>query len=284
MEFRNLADLNITGLLSVFNLSFSDYLVPFHLTLEQLTSKINAEKIDMNLSVGAFQSNQIVGFILHAEKVEDRKRIVYNAGTGVTPEYRGQGLVRKMYDYIIPMLRDRKTDILALEVIEGNEPAIRAYTNLGFKISRKLLCFKGNIETKETSSEINVQQLDHFQWKTFKSFWDIEPSWQSSVIVLDQMRNDLVILGAYEMTELVGYAIFNPAIGKVYQVAVNKENRRMGIGAKLFKVIGEMSAGSVVVMNNVDDSSENTSQFLRKIGLENWVSQFEMANNINIES
>ncbi|MBT2620780.1 GNAT family N-acetyltransferase [Chryseobacterium sp. ISL-6] len=284
MEFRNLVSLNITDLLSVFNLSFSDYLVPFHLTLEQLTSKINAEKIDMNFSVGAFQDDQIVGFILHAEKVEDRKRIVYNAGTGVTPEYRGQGLVRKMYDYIIPILQDRNTDVLTLEVIEGNEPAIRAYTNLGFKISRKLLCFKGNIETKETSSEINVQQLDHFQWKTFKSFWDIEPSWQSSVIVLDQMRNDLVILGAYEMTELVGYAIFNPAIGKVYQVAVNKENRRMGIGAKLFKVIREMSAGSVTVVNNVDDSSENTSHFLSGMGLENWVSQFEMANNINIES
>lgn len=284
MEFRNLANLNITDLLSVFNLSFSDYLVPFHLTLKQLTSKINAEKVDMNLSVGAFQSDQIMGFILHAEKVEDGKRMIYNAGTGVIPEYRGQGLVRKMYEYSIPVLRDRKADILTLEVIEGNEPAVRAYTNLGFKISRKLLCFKGNIEASEKYAEIQIEQMDHFNWETFKSFWDIEPSWQSSVMVLNQMRDDLVILGAYEMTELVGYAIFNPAIGKVYQVAVNKENRRMGIGAKLFKVIGEMSAGSVTVVNNVDDSSENTSHFLSGMGLENWVSQFEMANNINIES
>lgn len=284
MEFRNLADLNITDLLSVFNLSFSDYVVPFHLTLEQLKSKINAEKIDMNLSVGAFQSDQIVGFILQAEKVEDGKRMIYNAGTGVTPEYRGQGLVRKMYDYIIPMLRDRKTDILTLEVIEGNEPAIRAYTNLGFNISRKLLCFKGIIKASEKYAEIQIQQMNTTQWGIFKSFWDIEPSWQSSIIVLDQMRDDLVILGAYEMTELVGYAIFNPAIGKVYQMAVDKKQRRKGIGAKLFKVIGEMSEGSVTVINNVDDSSENTSQFLTRMGLENWVSQFEMTNNINIES
>jgi ribosomal protein S18 acetylase RimI-like enzyme len=283
MEFRNLADLNITDLLSVFNLSFSDYVVPFHLTLEQLKSKINAEKIDMNLSVGAFQSDQIVGFILQAEKVEDGKRMIYNAGTGVTPEYRGQGLVRKMYDYIIPMLRDRKTDIFTLEVIEGNEPAIRAYTNLGFNISRKLLCFKGTIKASEKYADIRIQQMDNFQWEIFKSFWDIEPSWQSSVIVLDQMRDDFVILGAYEINELVGYAIFNPAIGKVYQVAVDKKQRRKGIGAKLFKVIGEMSEGSVTVINNVDDSSENMFQFLTKMGLENWVSQFEMTNNINTE-
>jgi len=52
MEFRNLVELNVTDLLAVFNLSFSDYLVPFHLTLEQLKSKINNEKIDMFLSVG----------------------------------------------------------------------------------------------------------------------------------------------------------------------------------------------------------------------------------------
>jgi ribosomal protein S18 acetylase RimI-like enzyme len=284
MEFRNLADLNITDLLSVFNLSFSDYVVPFHLTLEQLKSKINAEKIDMNLSVGAFQSDQIVGFILQAEKVEDGKRMIYNAGTGVIPDYRGQGLVRKMYDYIIPMLRDRKTDILALEVIEGNEPAIRAYTNLGFKISRKLLCFKGTIKASEKYAEIQIQQMNTTQWGIFKSFWDIEPSWQSSVIVLDQMRNDLVILGAYEMDKLAGYAIFNPATGKVYQVAVDKKQRRKGVGAKLFKVIGEMSEGSVTVINNVDDSSENTSQFLTRMGLENWVSQFEMVYHISIDS
>jgi ribosomal protein S18 acetylase RimI-like enzyme len=284
MEFRNLADLNITDLLSVFNLSFSDYVVPFHLTLEQLKSKINAEKIDMNLSVGAFQSDQIVGFILQAEKVEDGKRMIYNAGTGVIPDYRGQGLVRKMYDYIIPMLRDRKTDILTLEVIEGNEPAIRAYTNLGFKISRKLLCFKGTIKASEKYAEIQIQQMNTTQWGIFKSFWDIEPSWQSSVIVLDQMRDDLVILGAYEMDKLAGYAIFNPATGKVYQVAVDKKQRRKGIGAKLFKVIGEMSEGPVTVINNVDDSSESTPHFLSRMGLENWVSQFEMTNNINIES
>lgn len=276
MEFRNLANVTITDLLSVFNLSFSDYLVPFHLEEEQLTYKINAEKIDMALSVGAFHADQIVGFILHAEKTENGKRIIYNAGTGVIPEYRGQGLVRKMYNYILPILRDRKTDELILEVIEGNEPAIRAYTNLGFRIVRKLLCFKGDITATEKDSDLQIQQIDDFQWEVFKSFWDIEPSWQSSAMVVEQMREDLVILGAYKRDELVGYAIFNPAIGKVYQVAVKKENRREGIGSNIFRTMKEVGEGRVFVINNVDDSSESTFLFLNAMGLENWVSQFEM--------
>ncbi|ASK30718.1 GNAT family N-acetyltransferase [Chryseobacterium sp. T16E-39] len=283
MEFRNLVNLSITDLLSVFNLSFSDYLVPFHLTAEQLQSKINAEKIDMNLSVGVFQRDQIVSFILHAEKVEEGKRIIYNAGTGVIPEYRGQGLVRKMYDFILPEFQDRKVDVVTLEVIEGNEPAIKAYTNIGFKIVRKLLCFKGNIKDIEKASEIQIQKMDNFQWELFKSFWDIEPSWQSSVMVLEQMKEDCVILGAYKENELVGYSIFNPSIGKVYQVAVEKKSKRKGIGSNIFKTIGEMSEGKMIVINNADGASECTSQFLEAVGLENWISQFEMVKNINTE-
>lgn len=280
MEFRSLAELPITELLSVFNQSFSDYIVPFHLTLEQLKSKTKTEKIDMALSVGVFQSDHLVGFILHAEKIEDGKRIIYNAGTGIIPEFRGQGLVRKMYDFILPVLQDRKANALMLEVIEGNQPAIRAYKNLGFTISRKLLCFKGNIEPSKKHTDILVRGLDRFQWEIFTSFWDIEPSWQSSIMVLEQMGENSIILGAYQENKLVGYVVYNPVAGKVYQIAVHKNDRKKGIGTQLFNVIGQMSEGKTISINNVDDSSESTSAFLNAIGLRNWVSQFEMSCKI----
>ena len=69
MEFKTLANITTDELLSVFNYSFSDYVVPFHLTKEVLTSKIAAEKLDMNLSAGAFEDGKLVGFILQSEKV-----------------------------------------------------------------------------------------------------------------------------------------------------------------------------------------------------------------------
>lgn len=279
MEFRNLADLTFTDLLDVFNLSFSDYLVPFHLTQEQLSSKIHVEKIDMTLSVGTFNEGQIVAFILHAEKTEDGKRVIYNAGTGVVPDFRRKGLVKQMYDYILPVLQERKTDLIMLEVINGNEPAIRAYTHLGFKITRRLDCYKGNIKPAEIGPDITIQQLNSFQWGVFKSFWDIQPSWQSSVMVLEKMREDLIILGAYKKDDLIGYSIFNPVTGKVYQIAVSKEHRRNRIGTDLLRGIAEKSEGKIISINNVDDSSESTTKFLNAVGLENWVSQFEMENS-----
>ncbi|MDQ0783255.1 GNAT family N-acetyltransferase [Chryseobacterium sp. W4I1] len=281
MEIRNLKNINVEELLTVFNKSFSDYVVPFHLSLEQLQLKIETEKIDMNLSVGVFESDKLEGFILQAWKEENGQHIIYNAGTGITREYRGKGLVRKMYDFIMPVLKERKADVLVLEVIDRNTPAIRAYENQGFKIVRRLLCFNGMIDLKEKNTEILIEEMENFQWEVFQSFWDIEPSWQNSAVILSGMEKKYRILGAYKKEQLVGYAVYNSESRKVCQIAVDKNVRRQGIGSELFRAIGSLCAGQAVSVNNVDDISENTSAFLeRTVGLKNWISQFEMKKEI----
>lgn len=281
MEFKTLANITIDELLSVFNHSFSDYVIPFHLTKEVLISKIAAEKLDMNLSAGAFDDGKLVGFILQSEKVENGEKIIYNGGTGVVPESRGKGLVRKMYDFIIPVLKERNANTLLLEVIEGNQPAIRAYENLGFAIVRRLLCFNGSIQQGKENAEVSIRDLKDFQWDLLCSFWDIEPSWQGSVFVLEPMPENYVTLGASDGEKLVGYIIYGPAAKKIYQFAVDKNYRNRGIGTKLFNAVKEKNGGQTIALNNVDDSSENTSQFLsEKVGLNNWLSQFEMKRPI----
>lgn len=281
MEFKTLANITTDELLSVFNHSFSDYVVPFHLTKEVLISKIAAEKLDMNLSAGAFEDGKLVGFILQSEKVENGEKIIYNGGTGVIPESRGKGLVRKMYDFIIPVLKERNANTLLLEVIEGNQPAIRAYENLGFTVVRRLLCFNGSIQQGKENDEVSVKDLRDFQWELLCSFWDIEPSWQGSVFVLDPMPENYITLGAYDGDQLVGYIAYGPAAKKIYQFAVDKNYRNRGIGTKLFNAIREKNGGQAIALNNVDDSSEGTSKFLsKKVGLNNWLSQFEMKRTI----
>ncbi|WP_160135992.1 GNAT family N-acetyltransferase [Chryseobacterium sp. c4a] len=278
MEFKTLANIDIEELLFVFNLSFSDYIVPFHLTKEVLIAKIAAEKLDLNISVGAFEDGKLISFILQSEKQEDGQKVIYNGGTGVVPDSRGKGLVRKMYDFIIPVLKERKADVLLLEVIEGNAGAIRAYENLGFNVVRKLLCFKGTINSGIGNSEISIQEITDFQWEKLRSFWDIEPSWQGSVFVLHPMPESYKTYGAYSGENLMGYIVYNPEARKVLQIAVHKDYRNQGIGARLFTAIAD---GQPIAINNVDDKSKETEGFLdKKIGLQNWLSQFEMKRSI----
>ncbi|WP_300685351.1 GNAT family N-acetyltransferase [Chryseobacterium sp.] len=281
MEFKTLANTSIDEILSVFNHSFSDYIVPFYLTKEMLISKIAAEKLDMNISVGAFEEGRLVSFILQAEKIENGEKTIYNGGTGVVPESRGKGLVRKMYEFIIPLLKERSADLLLLEVIEGNQAAIRAYENLGFTMVRKLNCFNGNINSGKGNTTVTIKELTALQWDKFMPFWDIEPSWQGSVFILEDMLKDCLILGAFRDKILIGYIIYNPFSRKIYQIAVDKNHRNQGIGTRLFDGIKEISKGQTIAFNNVHDTSENTYTFLEKtIGLNNWLSQFEMKRNI----
>lgn len=105
MEIITLENSRIDSIVDIFNQSFSDYLVRLQLNLEQLEFKIFAENVKLDLSVGVFLSGKLIGFMLHALKDVDGKLVAYNAATGVVPNYRGKGLVGKMYDFLLPKLK-----------------------------------------------------------------------------------------------------------------------------------------------------------------------------------
>ncbi|MEB2777346.1 hypothetical protein SYJ56_18675 [Algoriphagus sp. D3-2-R+10] len=65
MKLKTLERIDKKSILNAFNESFYDYFLPFKLTEEQLTSKMIVDKIDLNLSAGAFENGRLIAFILH---------------------------------------------------------------------------------------------------------------------------------------------------------------------------------------------------------------------------
>ena len=57
----------------------------------------------------------------------------YNAGTGIIPAFRGQGIVGEMYEMLLPRLKAMGIRQSILEVICQNERAIKAYEKAGFQ-------------------------------------------------------------------------------------------------------------------------------------------------------
>ncbi|MFD1630701.1 GNAT family N-acetyltransferase [Pseudopedobacter beijingensis] len=162
MQIRNLSTQDNPDLVQAINGAFADYIVPFQLNAAQLQFKMATENIVPEWSVGVFEGEQLIAFIMHGVRTTAGKTVVYNAGTGVLPAYRGKGLVGKMYEYMQPFFEENKVQQLVLEVIEGNQSAIRAYEKNGFTIQRKLLCFDGELKVQPTSATASVRPLTEF--------------------------------------------------------------------------------------------------------------------------
>ena len=275
MVIKSLEGINNTDILNVFNKSFSDYFVPFKLTEDQLLSKMISDKTDLELSVGVFENQKLIAFILHGFDIINNQNVVYNGGTGVIPEKRGLGLTKQMYHFILPVLGKKGIDKIILEVITKNIQAIKSYEKSGFKATRELACFKGNFKPNKYNKDIEIKEILDYQWNLMKSFWDINTTWQNSKNVMSKLTAENASLGAYIKNQLVGYVIYCPKSKRIQQIAIHKDCRKKGIATKLITELAE-KYGNVFSIINVDKNANNATNFFSSIGLENYIEQLEM--------
>lgn len=280
MEIKSLEGINSIDILNVFNESFSDYFVPFQLTEEQLTSKMIADKTDLELSVGVFENQKLIAFILHGFDTINNQKVVYNGGTGVIPEKRGSGLTKQMYHFNLPVLEKKGIDKIVLEVITQNIQAIKSYEKSGFKTTRELACFKGNFKSTKANKDVEIKELLIYEWKQMESFWDINPTWQNSKNVMNELRAVNASFGAYIKNQLVGYVIYNPKSKRIQQIAIHKGYRKKGIASKLIAELAKKYGNAFSVIN-IDKKAKNVTNFFDSIGFKNDLEQLEMELELN---
>ena len=276
MIIKTLENVTNIEVLDVFNDSFSDYSIPFKLTIEQLNSKIESEGIDFSYSVGAFKDEKLVGFILHGIKETDDSLCAYNAGTGVIPSERGQKLTVKMYEFIIPFLKSNNVSEIVLEVLSDNNPAIRSYKKVGFKIIRKLNCFKGEITERSVNPNVTIKLIDNPVLDQLCTIGEIQPTWQNSKETIEESGSDIKVYGAYYNNKLIGYCTLNAINNRLQQIAVAKDNRRRNVGSTLLDHIRTYVSANVSIIN-VDARFESINLFFEKNGLSNFLQQYEMS-------
>lgn len=266
-QFSTLENIQNAEVVDVFNKSFADYFVKIELNEKSLADKFRTENIALEKSVGAFFENKLVGFIL----IGIENEVAYNGGTGVLPEFRGNSLTRKMYDFILPKLKAENIFLHQLEVISENYPAIKTYEKIGFQKTRTLVCFKGKINVSQINNIIEIKSLDEIDTTIFPKFWNSQPSWQNSLSAIKRTQNLHKIIGAFHQNNLVGYLIYTET-GRIKQFAVQKDFRHSGIAQNLFHQLNNQE----VLITNVDKNDPETISFLPKLGLNLFLEQFEM--------
>jgi ribosomal protein S18 acetylase RimI-like enzyme len=278
MKFKTLENTTIDEILAVFNLSFANSIMPFRLTKDQFEHKIINDSIKLELSAGAFIANKLVGFILHGKDFINNQSLAYNAGTGVDPNFRGNKIISQLYDFILPVLKDKGITKMQLEAITENAIALSIYKRVGFKINRELDCYRGFINAiSENHYEIRV--LEKYDWQIMESFWDCQPSWQNAITAAENSFDNNTSIGIYGKEILLGYMIYNPISNKIQQLAIDKKHRRKGLARQLLGYASENN-NQELLLNNIDTASKDTASLLLSLGLEIRIKQYEMSLEI----
>ena len=129
--------------------AFSDYAIPVQMNEKQFENHIVQNGVDLELSVGAFYKGKIVGFTLNGVGEWENKKTVYDAGTGVIPEFRRKGIGENIFRFLLPKLKEKGFEQMLLEVLRVNNKAMALYKKLGFKKNRELMFFKQQKKIKK---------------------------------------------------------------------------------------------------------------------------------------
>ncbi len=283
MYMKPLRPGDLTEMYITFLDAFSDYPIPFKLTKEQFVRKfVQKLKLDFNLSVGAHNyDGSLAGFIFSAINYYEGKLMAYNGGTGVRPNSRGQRLTSQMYDYLFPLLVEKNIKACVLEVLTSNDRAIKAYERIGFEKTKYFKCFVLNKKMETFYAErglhtIEIVNVKSPNWNLYERFCDYEPSFlDSKRMITDNLANETVV-EARQDDICVGFAIYQPAFGRISQIGIDENKRRQGIGKALINYTLETSLQKKLTIINVNDDSDGTKRFFEHLGFENQIDQYEM--------
>ena len=257
--------------------AFTDYPVPMQLTYSQFESRmLNKLNINFNYSVGAFSGEKLVGFLFNTFNYFQNVATLYNGGTGVLPGHRGNGLTKKMYDYLFSTPVPSAERFL-LETLTSNQYAIEAYDRIGFRKKRYFLCFKlGSKITVKNPGVYDVRTGSLASWQKYAELDSVEGCFSSSFSQLRYNHTLEKVLECYANDEMVGYLVFQPDQGRISRIAVAPGSRRKGAGTYLLFQAYEQSRRRPLYLINIPEEATDLHQFLINNGFENQVNQFEM--------
>ena len=266
--------------------AFADYQMDASGTTEErLLLRMGKNAVDFDASVGAYDEDRLVGFTMIGIDDWGGERVAYDAGTGIVPEFRKQGLAKAMFDHALPGLRERGITRFVLEVLQENEPAIKAYTKSGFEISRELRSYAGDLaQIREQAPTLDwaIRNASLQEIEPLESEADWTPSFENRLSIPHQTEDFVVHYGAFDGDRCVGAIGYIPSLHWVQMLVVAASHRRRGIGtALLHHLAGTLpEEAKRLPIINVDRSDEGMEAFFDSLGFAHLIDQFEMTRAV----
>lgn len=281
ITFKNLVNVPISKIHTCFLDAFSNYEVPFNITLAELKYMLERRGCNFQLSYGAFNQGQLVGFVLNGIGSWNGLHTAYDTGTGVISKFQGKGIAKKLFAYAFEDLQSNGIEQYLLEVIKTNTKAVRLYKELGLNISREFDYYvfsksKLNNFTSKNEFDITFEEISNFSMDSSESFYTIQPSWQNNKESIERKRENFTFVKALINKTFVGFGIIEKHTGDIPQIAIHKEYRKQGVGEKLMRALAGFSTSEQLKVINIEKGYTPFEKLFNKLQLEPGKGQYEM--------
>ena len=276
--FKMLGDTKIETIHIAFVEAFSDYQVKIDLPFWKFHQMLKRRGFHPELSIGAFENERLVAFVLNGFRDWYGKSTVYDLGTGVVADYRRRGITSKMLQRIKEIMREKGIDQYLLEVLQTNESAVSLYQKQGFFIQRTFHCY--HMEKKDLAQRSTYNVVSHspnsVNLDMLNELWDFNPSWQNSMDSVKAVSEDFHYSIVKENDKVIGYGIIDKKTGDIPQIAVHKEHRRKGIASSILSELAKNTDAMKLSILNIETPLKSMEEFLLKMGFTSYVGQYEM--------
>lgn len=276
INFQILNNISNETLHKVFLDAFSDYQVKIDLPFWKFQQMLQRRGYHSEISIGAFEEERLIGFVLNGLRNWNGKATAYDLGTGVVAEFRRQGITSDMLLHIKKQLQVNQVEQYLLEVIKSNQSAVQLYQKQGFEIQREFSCFQLDKDKFISKTSCKVERIKRIDLEQLKEFWDFKPSWQNSIASIGTMPDAFIYYIVRFENIIVGYGIIDKKTGDIPQIAVNKNYRGNGIASSIMTEIVKNSESQKISVLNVETQLKPIEDFLVKSGFTYQVGQYEM--------
>ncbi|MDE7546259.1 GNAT family N-acetyltransferase, partial [Bacillus cereus] len=186
IQYKRCSEVNIDLVYEAFKDGFSDYIIKMEVSKEDFIKRFfGAEGNSLEHSFLSLEGDKPVGVILGGIKVYENIKTMRCGTLAVHPEFRGIGVSQKLFELHKEEALQNECKQLFLEVIVGNDRAIRFYNKLGYEKVYDLSYYNLKDMTKIMLKEckgIEVKQLEFVAFKVEIQKWlHFHINWQNDM-------------------------------------------------------------------------------------------------------
>jgi ribosomal protein S18 acetylase RimI-like enzyme len=258
--------------------AFSEYEVPINMPIEKLQEMMVTRDLNPDFSVGCFDGDLLVGFILTGFREINGQKVCYDGGTGVIKAYQRKGIGEMMLKELLLLLKEKGFGRFVLEVLENNNPAINLYEKYGFGKTRKLECFE--IEKQQIRPVPDrgfgitvTNPATPFQSEELYRLYT--PTWQNETRSVLNGCENYTCVSLASSGKILGYGYIHKTKGDIPQIGILDEWKQWGLETHLVAELSKYTDSEKIIVLNVEENNY-LSGVLQKLGFKNFINQYEM--------